>query len=412
MVMGIVGVLVFYDFPARRSINEVIQSPYSVEDPQFARAMNELLGPQLIPGNRVQTLVNGDQIFPSMLGAIRGARKTIALETYIYWSGKVGKQFTDALCERAKAGVRVNLLLDWLGSKKIDMSFLDRLKACGVEVVRYHPVPWFTFTSASERTHRKILVVDGRIGFTGGVGIADHWIGNADTPEHWRDTHFRFEGPVVAQMQAAFIDHWMEITGKLLHGDDYFPPLQPAGNLIAQAFKSSPRDGSDSARLMYLLSIACARKSILMSNAYFVPDDLSIRTFIAAAQRGVKIKIIAPGKITDTKIVRQASRACWDQLMNAGIEFYEYQPTMFHCKVMVVDGIWSSVGSTNFDNRSFRLDDEANLNVLDRDFAHEQELIFQDDLKHSHRVTLAEWKKRPFTEKIQEQLAGLLRHQF
>ena len=285
------------------------------------------------------------------------------------------------------------------------------MKDAGVHIIEYNPLPWYTLTRINNRTHRKILVVDGKIAFTGGIGVADHWLGDADSKEHWRDTHFRFEGPAVAQMQAAFMDNWLTTQGELLSGTDYFPHLEIVGSQIAQVFKSSPREGSENARLMYLLSIASSSKNILMSNAYFVPDDLSVKTLVSAAKRGVKIQIIAPGEVTDTKVVRAASRARWGDLLKAGVEMYEYQPTMFHCKVMVVDNLWASVGSTNFDNRSFRLNDEVNLNVFDRNFASRQIQIFEDDLKKSKRVTFQDWQNRPALEKYEEWLAGLLHHQ-
>jgi len=410
LAIAFVGVLIFYDFSSDRALTHEIVADYSVEDPQFIRAMNNLLGPCLVDGNQVQTLVNGKEIFPAMLEAIREAKRSITFETYIYWSGKVGEAFTDALSERARNGVKVRLLLDWVGAK-ISKKNMEEMKNAGVQVTEYNPLPWYTLSRLNNRTHRKILVVDGKIGFTGGVGVADQWLGDADSKEHWRDTHFRFVGPVVAQMQSAFTDNWLTTEGKLLHGDDYFPPLEKAGTQYAQVFKSSPSDGSETARLMYLFSIACARKSIQMSNAYFVPDDLSIKMFVSAARRGVKIQIIAPGKVTDTKFVRAASRERWGDLLKAGVQMYEYQPTMFHCKVMVVDGIWSSVGSTNFDNRSFRLNDEVNLNVYDRIFAARQNQVFQEDLKKSHLVTLQEWEHRSLWEKTKEFLTGLLHHQ-
>jgi cardiolipin synthase len=410
-VLLLLGVVVFHDFSSDRALTKEIPHLYAIEDPQFVRSMNSLLGPQLVEGNRTQTLLNGVEIFPSMLEAIRSAEKSICMETYIYWSGEVGRQFTDAMAERARAGVKTHVLLDFIGSAKIDDAYIEQMKQAGVEVVEYNAIPWFSLSRINNRTHRKILVVDGKIGFTGGVGVADIWLGNADSPEHWRDTHYRFEGPVVSQMMAAFNDNWLASRGALLHGDDYFPELTPAGPERAQVFKSSPRDGSETARLMYLLTIASARKNILMSNAYFVPDDLSVRMFVSAAKRGVKIQIIAPGKITDTKIVRAASRSRWGEMLEAGVEFFEYQPTMFHCKVLVADDLWTTVGSTNFDNRSFRLNDEANLNVYDRDFALRQVAVFQEDLKKSRQITLEEWKNRPWIDKFKDWLAGLLKHQ-
>jgi cardiolipin synthase A/B len=288
---------------------------------------------------------------------------------------------------------------------------LKEMDDAGIQLVRYHKAYWFSVRKFNNRTHRKIMVVDGKIGFTGGIGVADHWQGNADSNEHWRDTHYKFEGPAAAEMQAVFNENWIETRGELLHGEDYFPPLSPVGEEKAQVFKSSPEDGSESARLMYLLTIAAARKSIQISNAYFVPDDLSIREFVSAAKRGVKIQLIAPGEVTDTDVVRYASRSRWGELLKAGVKIYEYQPTMYHCKVLVADGIWTSVGSTNFDNRSFRLNDEVNLNIYDANFANEQIKIFEDDLKKSHEVTYEEWANRPFTEKFKDWLAGLLHNQ-
>jgi cardiolipin synthase A/B len=394
-----------------KKIKHEIPSLYGVADSQFLRAMGSLLGPAIVDGNRIVTLLNGDEIFPSMLEAIRSAKKTITFETYIYWSGKIGDDFAKALSERARAGVKVHVLLDWVGSGKAKKEYIDEMKAAGVEVDKYHPLRWYNFSRVNNRTHRKLLVVDGRIGFTGGVGIADKWSGHAQDPEHWRDSHFRLEGPAVAQMQAAFMDNWTKTQSKVLHGEEYFPKLDAAGPSYAQVFKSSPREGSESVRLMYLLSIASARKRLLIANSYFVPDDLSVKTIADARKRGVDVEVIVPGTKIDSELSRKASRSRWGDLLEAGVEIYEYQPTMYHCKVMVVDDLWVSVGSTNFDNRSFRLNDEANLNVYDADFARRQVKDFEEDRKKAHRVTLAEWQHRPLSEKILEHAAGLLRSQ-
>jgi cardiolipin synthase len=391
-----------------KKIKEQVGHAYSIDDPQFTRTIGVLLGPPLVAGNRVETLLNGDQIFPSMLDAIRSAKKTITFETYIYWSGAVGKAFADALSDRAKNGVKVHVILDWVGSNKMDDSQLDELRRAGVEVERYHEPRWYTINRLNNRTHRKLLVVDGRIGFTGGVGIADKWSGHAQDAEHWRDTHYRIEGPAVAQMQAAFMDNWTKITGKVLHTTDYFPALVPAGKQYAQVFQSSIEGGAESMHLMYLLSIAAATKTIHLSMAYFAPDDPALDTLKAAIQRGVKVQIILPGPITDAQLVQDASRAKWGELLALGAEIYRYQPTMFHCKVLVVDGVWSSVGSNNFDPRSFRLNDEANLNVYDKEVAARQIADFENDLKQSRRVTLEEWQARPWHEKLKERLALLV----
>ena len=390
-----------------KHIRRKVEHSYPVSDPQFVRAMGALLGPPLVGGNKAQTLINGDEIFPAMLAAIGSAKKTITFETYIYWSGNVGKQFADALSERARSGVKVHILLDFIGSQKMEESLLDEMRRSGVEIMKYHPITWYTIDRVNNRTHRKLLVVDGKVGFTGGVGIADDWSGHAQDPDHWRDTHYRVEGPVVPQMQAAFADNWMKVSGTVLHGIDYFPPVEPAGEQLGQVFKSSVEGGAESMHLMYLLSIASARKSIDLSMAYFVPDDLALEALEAALKRGVKMRIIMPGKNTDAGAVRRASRSTWGSILRGGAELYEYQPTMFHCKVLVVDGLWSSVGSTNFDSRSFRLNDEANLNIFDREFAERQLADFERDLKRSKRITLEEWEGRPWTEKAWERLMGM-----
>jgi cardiolipin synthase len=346
-----------------------------------------------------------------MLEAIRGARRSITFETYIYWQGKVGAEFTEALVERARAGVKVHFMYDALGSGKIDKHYVEQMKAAGVQVARYNPPRWNTLARQNNRTHRKLLVIDGRIGFTGGVGIADEWSGNAQDPKHWRDTHYRVEGPAAAQMQAAFMENWIETTGDVLHGEDYFPKIAPSGPHVAQVFVSSPGGGGESMQLMYLLSIAAAAKSIQLCAAYFVPDEVEIATLVAALKRGVKLQIIVPGPVIDNKVVRRASRAAWGELLRAGAEIHEYQPTMFHVKVMVVDGLWTSVGSTNFDSRSFSTNDEANLNVMDPGFAAIQRKVFESDLTRSRRITLEEWQRRPWAEKLWEHSLGLLSSQ-
>ncbi|WP_296926642.1 phosphatidylserine/phosphatidylglycerophosphate/cardiolipin synthase family protein [Polaromonas sp.] len=391
-----------------KHVNQELPRLYSTADPQYQRAMGALLGPAVVGGNRVQELLNGDQIFPAMLSAIRGAKHSITFETYIYWSGDIGREFADALTERAKAGVKVHVLLDWVGSAKIDNAFLEKMETAGVEVRKFHKPHWYNWGRMNNRTHRKLLVVDGKTGFTGGVGIAPQWTGAGQDAEHWRDSHFKLEGPAVSQMQAVFMDNWLKVTGQVMHGETYFPALQPAGNSRAQVFSSSPSGGSESMQLMYHLSITAAERSIDLSSAYFVPDDLTSSIITDALKRGVKVRIITPGEIIDTDTVRAASRGTWGPLLRAGAEIYEYQPTMYHVKAMVVDKLLVSVGSTNFDNRSFRLNDEANLNVFDPAFAERQSKVFEDDLRKSRQVTLEEWTDRPLKEKLMERLALLI----
>lgn len=410
-VTVIIGLVALMLTTGEKKIEQTIARHYDAEDAQFGRAMGVLLGPTSIAGNRFEVLLNGDEIFPSMLAAIRGAQKTITFESYIYWSGSIGRDFAEALAERARAGVKVHLLLDWLGSSKLDAAQVALMEGAGVMVRKFHEPAWYHLARMNNRTHRKVLVVDGTVGFTGGVGIADAWAGRAQDPDHWRDTHYRAEGPVVAQIQAVFMDNWIKVTGEVLHGAEYFPPLVKRGESSAQMFSSSPEGGSESMQLMYLLAITAATRTIHLSSAYFVPDDLALKALVAAAKRGVRIQIITPGEHMDAETVRKASRARWGELLEAGVEIFEYQPTMYHCKVMVVDGLWLSVGSTNFDSRSFSLNDEANLNITDTTFAARQIEIFELDLAQSRAITLDEWRQRPLAEKIVEHTAALLRLQ-
>ncbi|MGV8897984.1 MAG: cardiolipin synthase [Burkholderiaceae bacterium] len=408
-ILTLVAVFIVLNLlPGEKRIETQLLRQYNTEDPQFRRSMGVLLGPPILEGNAVEVLVNGDAIFAAMLKAIRGAQKTITFETYIYWSESIGREFSEALMERARAGVNVHVMLDFIGSVKMDPASLDAMKQAGVQVERYHkPVLW-KLARLNNRTHRKLLVVDGVIGFTGGVGIADQWRGNAQDDKHWRDTHFRVEGPVVGQIQAVFVDNWTKATGRVLDGVDYFPPLRQAGTDAAQMFSSSPKGGSESMQLMYLMAITAAQHSIHLSSAYFVPDDLTVRTLVNAAKRGVKIQIITPGTAIDSEVVRSASRSRWGDLLQAGIEIAEFQPTMFHVKALVVDSLLVSVGSTNFDNRSFSLNDEANLNVISQDFAQRQITIFEHDLLRSKTITLEAWQQRPWREKASDQIASLL----
>ena len=394
--------------PGEKRIERRLERLFSVDDPRFERELGVLLGPPLVGGNRVEVLRNGDEIFPSMLAAIRGAQRTVNFESYIYWSGDIGKAFADALSERARAGLKVHVLLDAIGAQKIDAALVAEMTAAGVQVRKYHPVRWYDLGRLNNRTHRKLLIADGRVGFTGGVGIAPEWTGNAQDPQHWRDTHFRVEGPVVGQMQSVFLDNWIKVSGEVLHGEDYFPALAPAGTERAQMFSSSPTGGSESMELMYLLAITSAARTIDLSSAYFVPDELTERALVAALRRGVKVRIIVPGDHIDSDTSRSASRARWEGPLGAGALIAEYQPTMFHCKVLIVDGLLTSVGSTNFDNRSFRLNDEASLNVLDAAFAQRQTQIFEADLAQAKVVSLAQWRTRPAREKVGDALASLI----
>lgn len=361
---------------------------YSAASPEFRQAAGSLLGSNFVAGNGIVTLANGDQIFPSMLKAIHGAQRSIDFETYVFWDGDIARQFAEALAERARAGVKVNAILDAQGTSKMGVANLALLREAGVKVQKYHSIIWWDIRRFNNRSHRKLLIVDGKTAFVGGVGIANEWTGNAQSPEHWRDNHYKVTGPVVAQLQGIFMENWLKTRGEVLHGPEYFPPLSPTGPYLAQGFKSSPRLGDNNISLMYLLAIASAQKTLRIENAYFLPDKLTRKELLSAAKRGVKVEIIIPGKHIDQKLVRTASRRFWPEFIQAGIKLYEYQPTMVHVKLMIVDDTFVSVGSGNFDNRSVRLNDEANLDVLNHSFAGEQLRLFERDKKQSRELTV------------------------
>ena len=373
-------------FRTGKQARQEIMPLYSVSSPEFRAAAGALLGPDFVPGNTITTLVNGTQIFPAMLNAIRDAKHSVNFESYWFEDGQIGREFIAALAERARAGVKVSVILDALGTMDMGGENLAQLRAAGVEVVKYHSIFWLDPFRYNHRTHRKLLIIDGNIAFVGGAGIADEWNGNADSPQHWRDNHYEVTGPVVAQLQAIFMANWLKTRGHLLHGEDYFPPLAGTGTSLAQALRSS--EGNANLDLMYLLAIASAQKTLRIENPYFLPDALTRKELTDAARRGVKVEVIVPGKHINEKIVRAASKRHWPELIKAGVKIYEYQPTMVHVKLIIVDDTFVSVGSGNFDNRSIQLNDEANLDVLDRDFAAHQTRLFELDKKQSYRMTL------------------------
>ncbi|BCM18679.1 phospholipase D-like domain-containing protein [Mesorhizobium sp. J8] len=397
--------------PEPRVIRTIVPHRFYATDPQFVRSMSSYSQGQMFERNAVQTLVNGDEIFPAMLQAIGAAQTSVDMETYIYWSGSVGYQFATALATKAREGVEVRVLVDWLGSLPFDENLIHIMTGAGVRFERYRPIYWYTLDRVNNRTHRKLLVVDGRVAFTGGVGIADNWLGDARNPNEWRDTHYRIEGPSVGAFQAAFAENWLETAGETLQGEKFYPRPEPAGALSAQLILSSQPNGSENMELMMLAAIAAARDHLRIGMAYFVPDEIALQQILDARKRGVAVDVIVPNSLTDVPIVRKGSRHFWGQLLEAGVRIYEFQPTMYHPKLLIVDDVWVSFGSTNLDERSLRLNDEASLNVYGRDFAHTQIDLFNKDLNRSRQISLAEWQARPLTEKVTDWLASKLHTQ-
>lgn len=389
---------------SEKAVERKIEHRYTVADDQFQREMSVLLGPAIVEGNRVTALQNGEEIFPAMLKGIHSATISITFETFIYWSGEIGEEFSRAFAERAQAGVEVNIMIDWVGSTKMDQNLLDIMESAGVRLHRYRPLHWYNLGRMNNRTHRKLLVIDSRLGFTGGVGIADQWSGRGDAPDHWRDIHYRVEGPVVTQLQAAFNDNWIKTTGRVLNGPHYFSQLPAAGDTRAHMFIASPSGGSESMHLMYLLALAAASTSIDLAASYFVPDRLLLEALTTACRRGVRVRILLPGPYLDAPIVKVASKADWGVLLSSGVEIYIFQPTMLHTKLLIIDTLFVSVGSTNFDFRSIRLNDEASLNIYDEDFARQMTEAFEHDLLVAKAYSFNQWKHRPRREKLTEKI--------
>jgi cardiolipin synthase len=380
-----------------------IESAYTAEDRRFPAYLAALLGADATGGNQYQVLTNGDQIFPAMLGAIEGAKRRVSFETYIYDKGSVGDQFTAALAAAAQRGVQVDVVVDAMGSNKVPSETVKRLRDAGAQVGQFGKPNWYTLEELNYRTHRKILVVDGRIGFTGGVGVADHWLGHAQDPEHWRDTMVRIDGPLVRLMEGAFYENFVETLGPakatLDPPDEWQPPTPRDSAFI---LRSSPTGGSNDLKRLYLLAIGAARKTLDITTPYFIIDESSEWSLMEAVKRGVKIRVLVEGDYTDAKPVKYSSRSTYEQLLASGIEIYEYQPTMMHTKAIVVDGVWSMFGSANFDNRSLELNDEMNVAVSDRDLAQRLLQDFEADLKSATRLDLDTWGRRPPLEKARE----------
>ena len=381
-------------------------------DESFLRAAEALTGAPISWGDDVELLINGDQIFPCFLDTIAGAKETLCLETYVYWKGDIAHELAEALCERARAGVEVNALLDWVGSVPMDSSLIDKMEDAGVRVRRFRPVKPYAVRRLNNRTHRKICVVDGRVGLTGGVGIAEQWTGNAQDPEHWRDTHVRVRGPVVRGLFGAFAENWLEATGEVLAGKHYLPGIEhdPGGGPM-QLVRSAAGVGDTNVEALYYLAIAAARESLDLTAAYFAPRPAFSDALCRAAGRGVRVRILVPGPHIDKAPVRVAGRSSYEELVSAGVQVWEYQPTMLHAKTLVLDNVWSSVGSVNFDNRSFQLHDEATLCVQSESFAVQLTEQFERDLEVSERIEPGRWKRRTRRQRAVENTLRLARRE-
>src|SRR5215217_2787436 len=389
-----------------------LRGDVAVADARFLWAAEALTGAPVSYGNDVDLLINGDQIFPAYLGAIREAQETVNLLTYAYWRGSIAVDVAEALCERARAGVECNVLLDAVGAARMDRALVKRMREAGVTVRYFRPPKPYAIKRLQYRTHRKLLIVDGRVGFTGGVGIAEEWTGDAQDPDHWRDTHVRVNGPVVRGLQGAFAENWLEATGAVLGGARYLPDLDEVdGGGAMQVMRSSATVGDSNAEALYYLAVAAAKRELELTAAYFVPRPAFTRALIEAAERGARLRILVPGSYIDKRFVRTAGRASYDELLDAGIELFEYCPTMLHAKTLTVDGVWSSVGSVNFDNRSFQLHDEVTLCVQSERFAGQLHDVFERDVESSERIDPGTWAERPIRQRARERVTKYARRE-
>lgn len=387
----------------KRSVYQYDHS-FAVEDDAFRRSLSAF-GFAMVDGNRAEILNNGDAIFPAMTAAIRAARSTVNLESYIFNDDQAGKIISEALMDAARRGVEVRVLVDGTGSK-FSGPLLDRMRKTGVKAAMYRPIRPWTLHKIARRTHRKILVVDGEVSFTGGFCIADSWLGDARNPKEWRDMMVRATGPVSAQMQAIFSEDWTFTTGEILAGDKFYPPIAPAGEIAAQAIKVSRGDSASLAAMLYFVSIQSARKSIHIQNAYFVPTPQIREALIQAAKRGVDVRIMVPGRHMDQPVVRMASRLHYGELLTGGVRIFEYNRTMMHNKDSVIDGIFSTIGSINFDARSMYENAEESLAFYDRDFGAKMEAVFAEDERHCREITYESWKKRGLEQRLAELISG------
>jgi len=409
---GLMAAFSFLIWPSEVPPRVGLDHEFSVEDDEFLTTMAGSTGIPFYEGNTIEILNNGDEFYPAMLQAIASAQCSVTIEAYIYWAGNIGRRFADALAERAKAGVGVKILLDAVGSATIGDEILETLEKGGCQLAWYNPVRPYSIGRFNHRTHRKSLIIDGRLAFTGGAGIADHWLGHAEDDKHWRDIQIKIDGPAVIPLQTGFSQNWLQSTGEIVTGFEFYPNLEATtGKLAVQTILSSPETGASTARTFYYLSIAASRKSIYIANPYFVPDQGAIDLLVAAKGRGVDVRIMVAGIHNDNFMARLNSVRLYGPLLKAGIEIFEYNHTMLHQKTMVVDGIWATVGTTNFDSRSFAHNEENNVCFCDAPLAARLERIFVDDMKGCERMTLEKWESRGVIAKSVQAVVSLFQEQ-
>jgi cardiolipin synthase A/B len=392
-------------------INYHLSRRTSIHDPGFLYTLQSTCQAALHDGNAIEVLTDGPSFYPAMLNAIRGATHSINMECYIFQPGKIADQFIAALSDRAKHGVNVTIVVDAIGSFSLSGRPVRRLRKAGCRIESYQRLQWYSLARLNNRTHRELLIIDGRIAFAGGAGIADWWAYPKRHARPWRDTMVRIEGPIVAALQGVAAENWLECCGEILTGPDYYPDLHPAGGTTAFVVRSSPSDRATASRVVFQLLMEGADHHVRISTPYFLPDRALRRALMEMARRGVLVTVIVPGRETDQRWVRYASRRMWGPLLEAGVRIFEYRATMMHAKVLVIDGSWSVVGTTNMDNRSFEHNDEDNVAMLDREVAQRLLADYQRDVNDSDEITLDQWRARPLWEKIAGPFIWILERQ-
>jgi cardiolipin synthase len=411
LIAGAWSFFFYHTTPESHPAVYALETDLNVESPEFPVTMAGMTGMPLAPGNQVALFNNGDEFFPEMLQAVESAAHSVTMEQYIFWDGHVGRRFAEAFAEKARSGIPVKLLLDAVGSSTLGEPVLNILEAGGCQLAWFRPIHWYTISRANHRDHRKSLIVDGKIAFTGGAGLADHWLGKAKSARSWRDIMIRVEGPAALEQQSGFALNWLQSTGEILTGHDYFPVPSPAGNIDVQTIVSSPFEGTGAAGTMHLIALQCARRRLCIANPYFIPDARMIDMLGQARARGVAVKLMVAGDHNDTWWARQNSLRLYGKLLEAGVEIFEFLPTMLHQKIVIVDDAWASVGTANFDNRSLALNDETSVCFHDRGLVHQLHDIFLADLERCRKVRLADWKRRGLMQRAGELFASLMEDQ-
>ncbi|MGB2716288.1 MAG: phospholipase D-like domain-containing protein [Vicinamibacterales bacterium] len=401
-------ILVFLFTPG---INYHLSRRTSVHADEFLYTIQSTCQAALHHGNKVEILTNGREFYPAMLEAIRSATRSVNMECYIFQPGRVADQFIEALSDRARKGVNVTIVVDAIGSFSLRGRPVRRLRKAGCRIESYQRLHWYRWARINNRTHRELIVIDGRVAFAGGAGIADWWMYPHGRQRPWRDTMARIEGPIVAALQGVAAENWLECCGEILTGPEYFPDLDRAGDTTAFVIRSSPSDRATASRVAFQLLMEGADHHVHIATPYFLPDRAFRRALTSIAARGVKLSVVVPGRATDQKWVRLASRRMWGQLLESGIRIFEYRETMTHAKVLIVDGLWAVIGTTNVDNRSFEHNDEVNVALLDASVARRLQDDYERDIRDSDEITLDAWRRRPLWEKIVGPFVWILERQ-